>query len=105
MWDSSDKSWDIQHSVPLRAFFFLEQAESDEVIPLGVGHAAVSLYQSAAQISRKFRRGLDDETKRRSAKLQFDNACNMAKSIPAFTLRASLHGRFWEEIEKTLVDI
>jgi SynChlorMet cassette protein ScmC len=105
LWKSSDKSWNVQHSVPLRVLFFLEQAESDEVIPLGAGQAAVSLNQSAAQASIKFRRGLDDEAKRHSAKLQFDYACNMAKSIPAFTLRASLYGRFWEEIEKTLVNI
>ena len=105
LWKSSDKSWNVQHSVPLRALFFLEQAESDEVIPLGVGQAAVSLNQSATQISGKFWRILDDETKKQSAKFQFDNACNMAKSIPAFTLRASLHGRFWEEIEKTLMNI
>jgi SynChlorMet cassette protein ScmC len=105
LWKSCDKSWNVQHSVPLRALFFLEQAQSDEVIPLGGGQAAVSLNQSATQISGKFWRILDDETKKQSAKFQFDNACNMAKSIPAFTLRASLHGRFWEEIEKTLVNI
>ncbi len=105
LYKPSDKAWNVQHSVPLRALFFLEQAENDEVIPLCMGRAAASLNQSAIEISSKYWRSLDDEAKRSFSKLQFDNACNMVKSIPAFTLRASLHGRFWEEIEKTLVNI
>ncbi|MEE9604789.1 MAG: SynChlorMet cassette protein ScmC, partial [Candidatus Scalindua sp.] len=105
LWKSSDKTWNVQHSVPLHAIFFLEQAESNEVFPLGEGKAAVSINQSATEVSRRLRRKLDDQTKRPLAKLQFDNACNMAKSIPSFTLRASLHGRFWEEMEKTLATL
>lgn len=104
LWKSSDKSWDVQYSVPVCAIFFLQQAESDEVIPLGDGIAAVSINQSATQVSRKFWRRLDDDTKRPLATLQFQNAFGIAKTIPSFTLRQSLHGRFWEEIEKTLND-
>lgn len=102
LWKSSNKSWNVQYSVPVCAIFFLEQAESDEVIPLGDGMAAVSINQSATQVSRKFWRRLDNDTKRPLATLQFHNACMMAKTIPCFTLRQSLNGRFWEEIEKTL---
>ncbi|MCC6544204.1 MAG: SynChlorMet cassette protein ScmC [Nitrospirae bacterium] len=106
LWKSPDKScgksWDVQYSVPVSAIFFLEQAESDEVIPLGDGMAAVSINQSATEVSRKFWRKLDDDIKRPLATLQFHNACGMAKTIPSFTLRQSLNGRFWEEIEETL---
>jgi SynChlorMet cassette protein ScmC len=102
---SSDKTWNVQHSAPVRTIFFLEQAENDEVIPLGEGVAAVSINQSATEVSKRHWRKLDVETKRPLAKLQFGNACNMARSIPSFTLRASLHGRFWEEMEKTLATL
>ena len=105
IWSSSRKSWNVQQSVPLHSLFFLEQAENDEVIPLGAGQAAVSINKSATEVARKLWRGLDDETKRPLVKLQFDNACEMAKYIPAFTLRATLHGRFWEEIEKVLKEL
>lgn len=104
LWKSSNKSWNVQYSVPVCAIFFLEQAESDEVIPLGDGIAAVSINQSAYQVSRKFWRRLDDDTKRPLATLQFHNACIMAKTIPCFTLRQSLNGRFWEKIERILKD-
>ena len=32
----------------------------------------------------------------------FNNACKLAKMVPTFRLRISLHGKFWEEIEKSL---
>jgi hypothetical protein len=32
----------------------------------------------------------------------FQNACELAKTIPAFSLRVSLGGRFWEEMERVL---
>jgi hypothetical protein len=34
-----------------------------------------------------------------------DNAINIAKTIPAFTLQFSLTGKFWEVIEKTIENI
>jgi hypothetical protein len=30
-------------------------------------------------------------------------ACELARSIPAFRLRLSLDGRFWEEMERVLL--
>lgn len=32
----------------------------------------------------------------------FDNACQLAKAVPVFSLRVSLNGRFWENMEKVL---
>lgn len=103
LWKTSNKSWNVQYSVPLRAIFFLEQAESDKITDLGEGQAAVYINQSATQVSRKFWRRLDKETKNTLVKLQFNNAVKMTKHIPSFTLHATLHGKFWEEIEKVLV--
>jgi SynChlorMet cassette protein ScmC len=105
LWYSSDKLWNVQYSVPICAIFFLEQAEGDEVIPLGEGLAAVAINRSAKEVSWKFWRNLDNETKRPLTIKQFHNACKIAKVIPSFTLRASLHGRFWEKMEKALANI
>ncbi len=32
----------------------------------------------------------------------FDNAVSIARDIPAYILRVSLQGRFWEKIEEVL---
>ena len=32
----------------------------------------------------------------------FDNACDMARAVPAYILRNSLNGRCWDEMEKAL---
>jgi len=32
----------------------------------------------------------------------FDNACELVREVPSYTLRTNLTGRFWEKIEKVL---
>lgn len=102
LWKRAKNMWDVQYSVPLSGIFFLEQSETDEVVPLGMGEAAVLINGSATQVYQKFWRRADIENKRRLRGEIFSNACEMAKRIPAFRLKASLHGRFWEEIENVL---
>ena len=82
--------------------FFLEQSEDDEAVSLGQGMAAVYMNESATQVCRKYWRRAGDEYQKRFRKKLFVNASEMAKKIPAFRLRVSLHGRFWEEIEQAL---
>ena len=102
LWRNSAKTWDVAYSVSLQAIFFLEQAQTDEVIPVGNGQAAILIKQSAMQVCEKFWRKVDKEHKRELTKRLFGNACEMAKVIPAYTLKATLEGRFWEEIERQL---
>jgi len=98
----SEKTWNVQYSVPVCAVFFLEQAEVDEVAPVGQGEAAYALSDSAALVCHTFWRKLDIEGQRNFKIELFNNACQMARQIPAFRLRVSLHGRFWEEMEKAM---
>jgi len=102
LYGSSEKTWNVQYSVPVAAMFFLEQAEADEAVPVGQGEAAVLMSDSASQICQRFWRRMDIKDERSFRVEIFHNACEMAKRIPAFRLRVSLHGRFWEEIEKAL---
>ena len=32
----------------------------------------------------------------------FDNACDLARRVPSYRLHVSLHGHFWEELERVL---
>ena len=102
VWKRERNTWDVQYSVPLSGVFFLEQGEADEAIPLGAGEAAVRISESAIQVYRKHWRSTDPEDQRKSKQQIFHNACEMAKEMPAFLLRTTLHGRFWEEMENVL---
>lgn len=96
----AEKTWNVQYSVPLCGIFFLEQSELDEAVPVGEGKAAVLMYESAAHVCRKFERTMSEKSTREFRRELFDNACEMARIIPAFRLHVGLHGRFWDKIEK-----
>ena len=98
----SERTWDVQRHIPVSAAFFLEQSEEDEVIPLGKGEAAVLAQQSAMQIYYRYFTYLDHEKVRTRKEILFENACQLAKKVPAFKLRVSLSGRFWDKIEEVL---
>lgn len=98
----SERTWNVQQNLPLKAIFFLEQAEKDEVVPIGRGQAAILINQSVSQLYRQSLGNLIREGKRVLIRKLFDNACELAKAIPAYILRVSLTGKFWEEMEKVL---
>lgn len=102
LWRQSEKTWDVQYSVPLTGVFFLEQAAVDEIKPLGQGQAAVLMAASARQVCEKFWRTLAREDQRAFRKEIFDNACEMAKQIPAYRLCVSLNGAFWNKVEQVI---
>lgn len=102
LWKQSEKTWNVQYSVPLAGIFFLEQSENDKVAPIGSGEAALLISESAMQICEKFFRYTGEEEQRKFRKTLFNNACKMAKQIPAYRLGVSLHGKFWEKMEMTL---
>jgi SynChlorMet cassette protein ScmC len=101
-WKRSEKTWDVQYSLPLSGVFFLEQSDADEVVPVGEGQAAVLMSESASQVCEKFWRALDREDQRPFRNGLFNNACEIAKQIPAYRLSVSRHGRFWEKMEQVL---
>ncbi len=101
-------SWFTQRGVPMAAIFYLEQAEKDDVLPIGQGHAALLINQAAWQVWRGCSEALrsSEGCGQRSFGLQIvENACALARSVPAFTLRVSLTGRFWENIERVLSEL
>ena len=96
------KSWDVTRFVPLKAIFFLEKSRMVEVLPLGRGQAAMQLNHLARE---KVMRGCwceDPEETARIARRIFENACDLVREIPSYTLRTNLTGRFWEKIEEVL---
>ena len=101
-WNRSEQTWNIQSCLPLSAIFFLEQAEADQLVPMGQGQAAALVYASARQVCARNWMTLSGEQLTITRKRLFENACELAKEIPAYTLRVSLEGNFWEEMEKAV---
>lgn len=98
----AEKTWDVQSSVPLCAVFFLEHADHDEVVPLGKGQASVRINDAITQVCESARKTMDQDSQRQFRKLRWENSCRVANAVPAFILRESLTGSFWEKIEQVL---
>jgi len=99
------KSWDVRRSVPLKAIFFLEQSAMVEVLSLGRGQATMQLNHLARE---KVMRGCWCEDPGETARLArriFDNACDLVREVPSYTLRTDLTGRFWGKIEEVLARV
>lgn len=92
----------IERGVNLHGIFFLEHAERDEVVKLGAGTAAVWLSQSASVLCGRGRQKWTPAQESRLNRDIFENACEVVKSAPAFTLRVSRDGRFWDEMDRVL---
>lgn len=98
----TEKTWDLRGNRPIRAVYFLEQADHDAAVPVGQGEAAVEITASAIQIIQLYLRHLDTPAARRFRADIFANASTLACRVPAFRLSATRHGRFWEEIERSM---
>jgi SynChlorMet cassette protein ScmC len=103
LWRGSERTWNVQRHLPLSAIFFLEQAETDQAVPVGQGQAATYINQLAAEVCHRNWRNLGREKEMSLKRKLFDNACELARAVPAFQLRVSQNGQFWEEMERVLV--
>lgn len=95
-------TWDVQHAVPLRGIFFLAQAQEDKVEPLGVGEAVCLLIECAEQASWPMSRSMVADGVRELRLQHFDSVCSLAQTVPCYSLRLSLTGAFWHEIERAI---
>lgn len=100
--ERAKNKWDVQYSVPLSAIFFLEQSEKDEAIPIPTNKAPFFITELAIQVLEKKWINETNEERIELVSKVFNNAFDIAKVIPAFHLRVSLNGHFWEEIEKAI---
>jgi SynChlorMet cassette protein ScmC len=98
----SEKTWDVQRHLPLSAIFFLKRGAADEVTPLSRTETSIYLYNYSQDIFHKFKIHLDRETLWAFKEKMLDNASQIAGAVPGYILRATLTGRFWDEIEKVL---
>jgi SynChlorMet cassette protein ScmC len=98
------KSWEVESNFPLSAIYFLEQGEEDRVTPVDQVEAVVQLCRRVLEKCPFHEWGLTSQQERTVRLKIFENAQNMARSLPAYRLIASLGGRFWEKMEEDLED-
>ncbi len=88
--------------MPLEAIFFLDQSEADEATPAGRGEAAVACRRAAMEVFWSVGPFVLREDPMNIATRAFENAVDFSLALPAYRLRVSLTGRFWEKIEEVL---
>ncbi|MDD3069846.1 MAG: SynChlorMet cassette protein ScmC [Methanoculleus horonobensis] len=86
----------IDRHIPIGGVFFLEQSAVDEAVPVSPGAAAAALYRSAADKCDLLCNAGDPGSATALRRQVFLNAWSLAAAVPAFRLRATLTGRFWE---------
>lgn len=94
--------WNVQSHVPVSAIFFLKKSQKDDVTPLSYSQSVSLIYKLSLPIFSRIFGSIDQEEQVLIQKLIFENACDLAKDIPALILDATLYGKFWEVIEKAL---
>ncbi len=98
----SNRTWNVQHHIPLAGLFFLLRSDEDGTEPIGTGKAATLIYRSASQVFHKNWIQMNPGSRNPTRAKAFQNACRMAEAIPTYFLRASLIGSFWEKMEDAL---
>jgi SynChlorMet cassette protein ScmC len=99
-WERGAGTWDTNTAVPLRAVFFIEQAEKEAVVPMGQGEAAMVINTLAAQMYQPHWQAMEVEDRRLLRLRLFENVGDAAQAIPAYLLRVALRGSFWKRIEE-----
>ena len=96
----SGGSWAVEQAIPLRAVFFLSQSPSDHLESVNVTQATALTLESAVNLARSAASPLP--TLRSPLPIGIRAAKALASAVPAYSLKLSLTGRFWEEIERVL---
>ena len=91
-------SWPVEQAVPLKALLFLTQSSSDRAEPVTATPATALIMESAFHLARVVAFTPDAGANRAICAKYLRAARALAAAVPAFRLRISLTGRFWNEI-------
>ncbi len=87
--------------VPLKGIFFLEQSKEDSVENLTKNLCVHKLHNALREPWESYWVKTEKEARAEMSVNVFHNACEIISSgIPCYKLKATLHGKFWEGIEK-----
>jgi SynChlorMet cassette protein ScmC len=95
-------SWNVQHSVPLEGIFFLTKDATDQVISLNKTDGAYLTYRRAEEGMVSLFEWAEPEKKKRAIMQIINNSFAFAQAMPAYILKLSLTGSFWNEVDRAL---
>jgi len=95
-------SWPVDLAVPLRALLFLTQSSFDRAEPVTTTPATAFIMESAYHLARVVAFTPDAGANRAISAKYLRAARALAAAVPAFQLRISLTGRFWDEIMRAM---
>jgi SynChlorMet cassette protein ScmC len=95
-------SWPVEQAVPLKALLFLRQSPFDRAEPIAITPATALIMESAVQLARTVAATPDGDANRSICRKYLRAAWALAAAVPAFRLRISLSGQFWNEIERSV---
>jgi SynChlorMet cassette protein ScmC len=101
----AESKCNLKQRVPVVALFFLDGWDDDRVSEIGSGQAAVKINQSSTQICFIHVDNLESTEQNEWRARIFENACRLAKQVPAYLLRVTAAGRFWEKMETVLTNL
>jgi SynChlorMet cassette protein ScmC len=88
----------IQRGFLLEGLYFLQQGASDSIDALGEAEAAGKMFRAASEVYIRYRSWhCYDRPEYRLR--QFENTANLARSLPCYTLSATLTGNFWDKMK------
>ena len=96
------ESWPVEQAVPLKALLFLIQSPFDRAEPVAVTPATALIMESAVHLARTVMLTPDGNANRAICAKYLRAAWTLAAEVPAFRLRISLTGQFWNEIERAV---
>ncbi len=99
LYEGPGGSWHVEHAVPLRAVFFLDQSPFDRLEPISSTQATALTMESAEELAREVLFVVTDaEAVRWLCAEALAAARNLAAAVPAYSLKLTAEGRFWEMI-------
>ncbi len=95
-------SWPAGVAVRLGAIFFLQPAKVDEWSEAILHQPTVKIIEAVEQATWSTTLGLEKSLLRTVRLRRLENAIHLARVVPAFQLRLTRHGKFWEIMENAL---
>ena len=92
----------MERYAELDSIFFLKQSDLDNVEEIDPVMATMEIYDTLKSHARVFLPRMDDDELSKFYKTFFDTSIKISKAVKCYYLKATLHGRFWEEMEKVL---
>jgi SynChlorMet cassette protein ScmC len=98
-------SWPVRDAIPLRAIFFLQPGTTDGWAAAAARQPVVKTLAAVEQAMRLITLQLEKPQQRAVRLRRLENAIALTQAIPAFQLRLTLTGQFWQTMENALASI